>query len=231
MSTQDVAGFLDYWENEGAIYAQRGDYAWMASLVPGNRVLEIGCGPGFGTSALLERGLAVLVVDNLPACLNAVSARAGAAQRVQADICNLDEAARQHIAEFAPETVVCWFMGAPAEATGANGRDGGKAVVSYRETVHRAVAELAASLESVNVLHLVDRTVIPWQAKDIGRDTLVNYHLGKTLRDLPFSADRRDALYRKLELAAVDMLNTQKMHPSLKGAVPTLASLLAKRSQ
>ena len=34
--------------------------------------------------ALLERGLAVLVVDNLPACLNAVSARAGAAQRVQA---------------------------------------------------------------------------------------------------------------------------------------------------
>ena len=230
MSAQDVAGFLDYWEGEGAVYAQRGDYAWMASLVQGKRVLEIGCGPGFGTAALVARGLAVMVIDNLPDCLNTLAQRAPGAQVLLANVCALNDADRAAIAQFAPDTVVCWLMGAPADVTGARAGDGGRAVVTYRETVHRAVAELAASLPAVKVLHLVDRTVIPWQAKDIGRDTLCHYHQGKTLQSLPFVADRRDALYRKLALAPVDLLNTQKMHPSLKGAVPVLASLLAKRS-
>jgi hypothetical protein len=52
--------------------------------------------------------------------------------------------------------------------------------------VHRKVAELACELPPVKTLHFVDRTAIPWQAKDIGRDTLVRYHAGKTLLDLPF---------------------------------------------
>jgi hypothetical protein len=81
----------------------------------------------------------------------------------------------------------------------------------------------------VRWLHLLDRTAIPWQAKDIGRDTLVNYHLGKTLLDLPFTATRQSALYRKLgeEVGGPQ----RKQHPSLKGVVPTLASLLAERKQ
>ena len=55
MSPATVAGFVGYWQAEGEAYARAGDYAWMASLVPGRRVLEIGCGPGFGTRALVER--------------------------------------------------------------------------------------------------------------------------------------------------------------------------------
>lgn len=82
------------------------------------------------------------------------------------------------------------------------------------------MAELAASLPTVQSLHYVDRTVIPWQAKDIGRDTLVGYHNGKTLSDLPFAGERRNALYRKLEDNAADMARMMKTHPSLKGAVP-----------
>ena len=55
MSGATVAEFIAYWEGEGQAYVRRGDYAWMAGLVPGQRVLEIGCGIGFGTQALVDR--------------------------------------------------------------------------------------------------------------------------------------------------------------------------------
>lgn len=228
MSGASVADFLAYWQEEGERYARHGDYDWMAGLVPGRRVLEIGCGPGFSTQALAARGLAVLAVDVLAEALAATQVRCagGNVGLLPADLAALDAAQRQQIEAFAPDTVVCWLMGAPAEATGAQAGDAGQAVVAYRERLHRLVAELADSLPTVRFLHLVDRTVIPWQAKDIGRDTLVGYHAGRTLRDLPFVADRRNALYRKLE---ADPAQLRKTHPALKGAVPTLASLLAER--
>ena len=71
MSGATVADFLGYWEREGEAYVRHGDYDWMAGLVPGRRVLEIGCGVGHSTQALLRRGLSVLAVDSLPACLDA----------------------------------------------------------------------------------------------------------------------------------------------------------------
>ena len=76
MSGQTVAEFMAYWEAEGLAYVRRGDYDWMAALVPGKRVLEIGCGVGFSTAALLRRGLAVLAVDSLVECLDATRQRA-----------------------------------------------------------------------------------------------------------------------------------------------------------
>jgi SAM-dependent methyltransferase len=231
VSGTSVAEFLGYWETEGAAYVRHGDYDWMAALVPGKRVLEIGCGLGFGTQALAARGLAVLAIDTLAECLTASEQRT-AGQGVsflQADVSHLDETQRQAINNFAPDCVVCWLMGAPADTTGATLHDGGQAVAAYREGIHRKIAELAASLPTVTALHLVDRTAIPWQAKDIGRDTLVRYHSGKTLLDLPFSADRRNALYRKLGGNVVDLAAMRRPHPALKSVVPTLASLLAER--
>lgn len=231
MSGVSIADFLAYWQHEGEIYARRGDYEWMAALVPGKRVLEIGCGIGFATQALLKRGLQVLAVDNLPDCLEATGQRAAHddLQLLQADICALNDEQRQRIAAFAPDAVVCWLMGAPAERTGAAGSDGGTAVAAYREKVHRAVGEVAASLPGVQAVHLVDRTAIPWQAKDVGRDTLVQYHLGKTLHGLPFTATRGDALYRRLGDNVVNIGLARQKHPALRQVVPTLASLLAKR--
>ena len=231
MSGTTVAEFLVYWETEGAAYVRHGDYDWMAALVPGKRVLEIGCGLGFGTQALANRGLAVLAIDTLDECL-AASQQKTEGQAVSfllADVCSLNDVQRQSISDFAPDGVVCWLMGAPADTTGATQHDGGQAVAAYRESVHRKVAELAAGLPSVQTLHLVDRTAIPWQAKDIGRDTLVRYHSGKTLLDLPFLADRRNALYRKLGDNVVDMAPMRRPHPALKSVVPTLASLLVER--
>ena len=231
MSGASVAEFLGYWEAEGQHYVRRGDYEWMASLVPGNKVLEIGCGVGFATQALAARGLTVLAIDSLPECLVATAARVegGAVTLLPAEVIALTAGQRAQIEAFAPDVVVCWLMGAPADVTGATAIDGGKAVVAYREKIHRAVVELAASLTTVHALHLVDRTVIPWQAKDIGRDTLVGYHAGKTLLDLPFGAERKNALYRKIDDNSPEIERIRKSHPSLKSAVPVLASLLAAR--
>jgi len=233
MSGATVVEFLAYWKNEGDAYVRRGDYEWMAAQVPGQRVLEIGCGLGFGTQALVGRGLAVLAIDTLPECLAATRERLGDTDNgvtfIQADIAALAAEQQAAIAAFAPDTVICWLMGAPADKTGAAAGDGGQAVVGYRESVHRQVAELAAALPSVRWLQLVDRTAIPWQAKDIGRDTLVRYHLGKTLLDLPFAAERGNALYRKLEGSTLEMAQLRRAYPSLKGVVPTLASLMAER--
>lgn len=233
MSGATVSEFIAYWAVEGEAYVRRGDYEWMASLVPGQRVLEIGCGVGFATQALLARGLDVLAIDSLPECLEATRQRADGAklQLLQAELTALSEAQRQQIEAFAPDTVVCWLMGAPADVTGATASDGGRAVIAYRERIHRLVAELAASLPSVQALHLLDRTAIPWQAKDIGRDTLVRYHAGKTLVDLPFTAERQHALYRKLGESAAGLAQMRKTHPSMKGVVPTLASLLVERKK
>lgn len=233
MSGKNVEDFLGYWQAEGEAYARRGDYDWMASLVPVGKVLEIGCGLGFGSAALIRRGCTLLALDSLPVCLEATRQRLADSSAqvdfVPAEMTALSEEVREKMLAFAPETVVCWLMGAPADTTGAAPADGGQAVAAYREKVHRAVAELAAGLPSVRYLHLVDRTAIPWQAKDIGRDTLVSYHLAKTLADLPLTANRRGALYRKLEDKVVDMNQLRRVHPSLKSVVPVLASLLIER--
>ena len=226
MSGATVADFLAYWQREGEIYARSGDYDWMAAQVDGQRILEVGCGMGFGTEALLRRGGCVLAVDALSECLQTAQSRIGnAAQWRQLDVTALSDDDYAVLRDFAPDTVVCWLIGAPASLTGAVASDGGKAVVAYREQAHRAIAEMATALVGVRALHLVDRTAIAWQAKDIGRDTLLRYHLGKTLLNLPWTAERADARYHKLAEGGA----MPRVMPGMKGVVPTLASLVARR--
>ncbi len=240
MRGKSVADFLSYWEEEGQAYVRRGDYAWMAERIPVGRVLEVGCGLGFATQALSARGCPVLALDSLDECLALTHQRLADATDgvsfLQADVTALEPAQLAVIREFTPLSVVCWLMGAPAEKPGSTVSTAGQAVAVYRERVHRAVAQLAASLPRVQYLHLVDRTAIPWQAKDVGRDTLVRYHQERTLAGLPFSTTREQALYRKLgdKVVNIEQLRAQlqyQSHPALKHVVPTLASLLARRSQ
>lgn len=232
MSVAGIEDFIAYWETEGAAYVDHGDYDWMASLVPGRRVLEIGCGVGFGTEALANRGLEVMAMDMLDPCLERTRIRVQGKAEVsflRADLGSLDPEAEKTIQAYKPDTVVCWLMGVPQDMTHTSEQEASKAVAAYREQMHRKVAELASRLPEVQNVHLVDRTVIPWQAKDLGRDTLVRYHLFKTFVDLPFDAVRQSALYRKLTVEDDSLAEIRRSHPSLKSVVPTLASLLAHR--
>lgn len=226
--------FIAYWQAEGARYARAGDYDWMAGQIPGKRVLEIGCGVGFGSAALAGRGLEVLALDRLDACLAVARARlAGrdAVRFLQADLENLETAAHAEIAAFQPDSIACWLMGAPSDAEYPDRETAAQAVAAFRERMHRRVAELAASLPEVRYVHLVDRTAIPWQAKDLGRDVLVRYHLNSTFAGLPFTAERRDALYRKLadDSDPAQFSKLRQADPRLRQVVPTLASLVARR--
>lgn len=232
MSGSNVAEFVAYWEVEGQACVRRGDYDWMAGLLTAQRVVEIGCGVGYSTDALLSRGFAVLALDSLPECLAATRARVQGDRLtlMQAELSTLSEEQKGAILQFQADTVVCWLMGAPADVTGATPSTAGQeAVAAYRERMHRLTAVLAAELPTVRYLHFVDRTAIAWQAKDIGRDTLVRYHNEKTLNGLPFAGERRLALYRKIEEGAAGVAHLRKPHPALKSVVPTLASLLAER--
>lgn len=232
MSGAALQDFIQYWEAEGAAYARHGDYAWMAAQVPGSRVLEIGCGLGFGTQALVERGLSVLALDRLEPCLAAAQARLTGAAGVRflmADLEQLDAPARQTIEAFRPDVLVCWLMGAPQDSIPA-GREPQAAVTAFRERMHRRVAQLALELAEVRAVHIVDRTAIPWQAKDLGRDTLVRYHQTQTFAGLAFSIARQDALYRKLAGGGADLDRLRRSHPALRSVTPVLASLLARRT-
>lgn len=231
MSGVQVEDFIRYWEAEGAAYTRQGDYAWMAGLVPGGRVLEIGCGLGFGTRALVDRGLQVLALEMLAPCLDAARERLAGAAGVSflaADLERLEAASLQVLADFRPDVLVCWLMGAPQDSIRTPGQDAQAAVAAFRERIHRQVAELAVRLPEVQAVHIVDRTAIPWQAKDLGRDTLVRYHQLKTFAGLPFTIGRQDALYRKLAGGA-DLDALRRSHPALKRVVPVLASLVARR--
>lgn len=226
-STSDaVQDFLAYWQAEGARYARQGDYAWMAAQIAAPRVLEIGCGPGFGTQALCAAGKSVLVLENLPECIAAARVLAPAADFLAADVTALGAENEAAIRNFSPDSVLCWLMGVPTNASGAQATDTGRSVVAYREKIHRAVAELAARLPSVRQLHFVDRSALAWQAKETGRNVLAAYHLGKTLLDLPFTTSARCALYRKLDAASAAGVQN-KLPP---GSVAVLASLLIEKT-
>lgn len=232
---EDLPAFVR-WAHEAEKHDRAGDYAWMAERLAPCRVLEIGCGVGFGTLALQRRGCAVLTLEPEGDCIAIASSRCSedlaaaksgvAARFLQAQAGQLDPSARAEVEAFAPEWVVCWLMGAADEALDRS-LPAAQAVQKYREAVHRHVAELAASLPSVQGVHLVDRTAFPWKIKDTARETLIVYHQATSFSGLPFRLDLKDTLYRKLDERQWPTPASQKNNT---GMVPVLGSLLARRS-
>ncbi len=62
----------------GVAARSRRDAAGRAALVPGARILEIGCGTGALTSLLLRDGASVLAIDEAPEMLDIAAQRLGA---------------------------------------------------------------------------------------------------------------------------------------------------------
>lgn len=223
------------WQHEAEKHDRAGDYAWMAERVAPGRVLEIGCGVGFGSCALQRRGCTVLALEPESDCIAIAASRCSedraagggvAVQFLQCDVGQLSAEQRTEVEGFAPELVICWLMGAADEALDRT-LPPAQAVQKYREAVHRQVAELAATLPSVGGVHLVDRTAFPWKIKDTARETLVVYHQATTFAGLPFALDLKDAVYRKLDDRQWPAPAAQR-HSA--GVVPVLGSLFARRS-
>ena len=233
------------WQHEAEKHDRAGDYGWMAEQLAPCRVLEIGCGVGFGTRALQARGFEVLALEPVRDCIAIASSRCSedlartqsgvAAKFLQGSVeqsrVEIDRAGatcegiRADIERFAPEWVICWLMGADDQALDRQ-LPPAQAVQKYREAVHRQVAELAASLSSVQGVHLVDRTAFPWKIKDTARETLLVYHQATTFSGLPFALTIKDALYRKLDERQWPAPTVQRQS---NGIVPVLGSLRARR--
>ena len=236
------AAFPSRWLDEAAWYARHGDYAWLAEVLaaqqPGERrVVEVGCGVGESTLVLARAGFSVLVIEPLDSCRAETARRlqeagpecAARVAFVDADVTALPESARQQLQEFAPIAVLCWLAGAPEEATTLPGGRSGEGVARHREAMQRGCAELAASLPSVTLLQVADRTVMPWAAKDIGRDLTLRVLQQLVLKDLPFSLTKADTLFRKLTPTAQEAAALGKLSGPMRGAIPLLGMALARR--
>jgi predicted RNA methylase len=222
------------WRDEAEKHARAGDYAWMAGLVEGARVLEIGCGAGFGTAALAALpARRVLVLEREAEVLAAAQthlAEAGLATNCEwmaGDVIALSDEALGRIRAFAPDWIVCWMMGVPDEALD-KALPHPRAVQQALQQTHRALGELAAKLASVQVVHLVDRTAFPWKIKDTARETLVMVHSATSFAGSPFTCAKADAIYRKLDPITWPQ-GVARGAAGLAGVVPVLGSLVARR--
>lgn len=214
---------LERWREEAAGLAREGAYGWLASRVPGRRILEVGCGFGASTTALKHAGKDVFALDNRMDCLEATRDKVDGLMLGLADVRHYDERLLADLNEFAPDAVVCWMAGAPADDLP---RDvpATYATMQHRLDLQRAVVALASRLPTVRTVHLADRTAFPWKMKDAGRQTWSRMLQAAVVAGSAFMLDEKDIAFRKLAL--VQPLSGSS---ALAGVVPVLGEAAFKR--
>ena len=214
---------LERWREEAAGLAREGAYGWLVSRVPGKRILEIGCGFGASTAALKHAGKDVFALDNRMDCLEATRDKVDGLMLGLADVRHYDERLLADLNEFAPDAVICWLAGAPAEDLP---RDVPTtyATMQHRLDLQRAVVALASRLVTVRSVHLADRTAFPWKMKDAGRQTWSRMLQAAVVAGSAFTLDEKDIEFRKLTLG-----RSIPGSSVLTGVVPVLGEASFKR--
>lgn len=215
---------LDRWRTESAVMERQGVYDWLTGRVSAGRVLEIGCGFGASTAALVRGGKTVFALDNRLDCLEATQARVPGVTLGVADVHHYDDRLVADLQAFAPEAIVCWLAGAPAAALP---RDvpSTYAVMQYRLQLQHAIVQLAARLPGVQTVHLADRTAFPWNMKDAGRKTMAGMIVAAVIGEAPFGLQDADVQFRKMDALALDNPKVG----GLTGVVPVVGEATLKR--
>lgn len=214
---------LERWREEAAVFVREGAYDWLASRIPGQRILEIGCGFGASTAALKNAGKNVFALDNRMDCLETTRDKVDGLMLGLADVRYYDERLLADLNEFAPDAVVCWMAGAPADDLP---RDVPPtyATMQHRLDLQRAVVALASRLPTAHTLHLADRTAFPWKMKDAGRQTWFRMLQAAVIPGSAFTLDEKDIVFRKLTLGQPIPGSS-----ALAGVVPVLGEASFKR--
>gem|GEM_PF-712456 len=214
---------LARWLSESTDLDKQGAYDWLCKRLNAGRVLEIGCGFGHSTAALNRHGKVVFSLDNRMDCLEAAREKVPEATFGLADIGRVNEFLIQDLIEFAPEAMVVWIGGAPADSLPKN-IPPQYAVTHYRLSFQHAAVSLAGQVESIRTVHLADRTAFPWAMKDMGRKTMAQLITNSVIGNSPFRVDQSNVQFRKLSLP-----DTINHHAMLGGIVPVLGEATLER--
>ncbi len=136
---------LARWLSESSDLEKQGAYDWLCGRInpAATRVLEIGCGFGASTAALVRHGKTVFALDNRLECLEATRERVPDAIYGLADVAQIHEMLLADLKDFAPEAMVLWIAGAPAESL-PHHVPAQQAVMQYRLAFQKAALMLAA---------------------------------------------------------------------------------------
>ncbi len=222
---ESLADTLARWSTEAADLEKQGAYDWLCSRVTADRVLEIGCGFGHSTAALAKHGKTLFVLDNRMDCLEATRARVPEATYGLADLRQVHELLIQDLNEFAPQAMVLWIGGAPADGLPRDIPEQ-YAVMQYRLEFQKAAVALAGQIASIRTIHLADRTALPWSMKDAGRQTMMQLLTTSVIGSAPFGISLPNVQFRKLSHPALSA-----RHAMPGNMVPVLGEATLERMQ
>ena len=114
----DEYNYALQWDNSAKYFYDNGYYDWMAERIDSyNSVLEIGCGTGYSTLALVRKGFKVIAVDKNQECLNkakSLLAKMGYTDKqvvfIKGDVAQ-DSFRSELVNEYDFNVVVCWNIG------------------------------------------------------------------------------------------------------------------------
>ena len=248
------AQYATEWITSAGNFAKSGEYAWMAAQLGSvTSVLEIGCGSGESTAALLTVCKSLTAIDNNDDLLEATEKRLVAAGRsvhrpsaadfplqpsesavrlVNANI--LDASAANMGADGTLDAIVVWLIGAspfviaPAlekDITALERPD----MAAYRLLVQQRALELGRRwLRPDGVVHLVDRSIVAdWQRKDDARiDTAQQF---QTMGADAYAVTKADVFLRRLTHLGGSSIQSIESARTFDGGVQVLSSVRMRK--
>ncbi len=110
--------YSEQWNISAQYFYDKGYYSWMADkLISYKVILEIGCGTGYSTLALLEKGYRVIAVDKNQECLEKAKILLSEKGYINGEVSffagdiAVDKIRNELISKFEFDIVICWNVG------------------------------------------------------------------------------------------------------------------------
>lgn len=254
VQSQGLDGYAKSWATISAELAAQQHYVWMAGQLGRRKaVLEVGCGCGQSTEALVKGGARVWAVDIDPAAV-ALCETHLRSQGVAVEVVPFDRLGQPSLAQvrlsvadafdehfvgmtapLAIDAVALWFVGAtPEAAASALGQEvdkiGPEQMAQFRDKLQLRTMRIAgALLQPGGVLHVVDRARVDWSEKDRVRQS-VAAQMDVAGRG-QFKTPWRDVFMRKIDAGAWEAFSQQSGSSSAIARHAALCSITCTRAE